>query len=366
MRKLLICLFVVLATPVFATTWQEANKASVAALNAGKYNDAAALAQQAIDLYMALPTFKPETYANLSLNLVDINLTRNDLNGAEETIDRAVKVLKQHGNGNPPALIAIYKQRANLRMQEGNFKGASAAFLEAKAVAAANYGAADIRTTQFLMEIADLMKQVKGRTEARQYVDMAWSAVKALPSNDDRRLYVEINQAKLELESGHEDKAEPMYLSIIDRLRAKPRPDPVMLRAAVGQLAYIYIEDGREADADRVIAYTSVLPYPTGAPEPIVRISARRTSAVRYAGKSGFARIEFVVTAEGRVKDPKVTETNGNAAFTGMALSSLRLWRFQPRAVNGVPVETPGMVINYVFSVENETPELGTRIRTSQ
>lgn len=63
--------------------------------------------------------------------------------------------------------------------------------------------------------------------------------------------------------------------------------------------------------------------------------------AAAAAQASGTTRVRFVITAEGRVKDPAVETSSGNADLDAAAMTCVGFWRYRPALKNGQPVEVP-------------------------
>lgn len=56
------------------------------------------------------------------------------------------------------------------------------------------------------------------------------------------------------------------------------------------------------------------------------------------SGEEGWVKIEFTITAQGEVTDPKVVASKPRRIFDRAALKAIRKWRFKPRTVNGKAV----------------------------
>ncbi len=52
----------------------------------------------------------------------------------------------------------------------------------------------------------------------------------------------------------------------------------------------------------------------------------------------GWVILDYVVQADGRVKDVKILESQPQGVFDEAAVRTYRLWTFTPRTRNGVPV----------------------------
>ncbi len=74
--------------------------------------------------------------------------------------------------------------------------------------------------------------------------------------------------------------------------------------------------------------------------------------AQRRNGVGGEVLVDFIVDAEGQVKDPSVVRSL-NPAFNQPALDAVRQWKFKPGRRNGVPVATH-MQVPIAFQIESK------------
>lgn len=72
--------------------------------------------------------------------------------------------------------------------------------------------------------------------------------------------------------------------------------------------------------------------------------------------------LAYSVTAEGRTAEVRVREST-NACFDGPAIDAARLWRFEPRRVNGVAVRQDEMETTLTFIVNDATGVEDTDVR---
>jgi protein TonB len=56
------------------------------------------------------------------------------------------------------------------------------------------------------------------------------------------------------------------------------------------------------------------------------------------AGQEGWVKLEFTVTKDGKVKDPRVISSRPRRVFDRSAIKAIKRWRFRPRTENGRPV----------------------------
>jgi TonB family protein len=94
----------------------------------------------------------------------------------------------------------------------------------------------------------------------------------------------------------------------------------------------------RPADA---VYITHDLDAPEGVTPPKLRMVAPHYPAGAVAFLSeGTIAVEFVITKEGVIKDPRVLKKHPHPALTYAALDSIRRWTARPATRNGVPVDT--------------------------
>ncbi len=67
-------------------------------------------------------------------------------------------------------------------------------------------------------------------------------------------------------------------------------------------------------------------------------------------GIEGYVLLEFTVTREGGIRDPKVIDANPPRIFDQAALDAVGQFRYIPRVVNGEPVEVDGVTNRIAFS----------------
>ena len=56
------------------------------------------------------------------------------------------------------------------------------------------------------------------------------------------------------------------------------------------------------------------------------------------SGEEGWVKIEFTITSQGEVDDPKVVASKPRRIFDRAALKAIRKWRFKPKTVDGIAV----------------------------
>ena len=70
-------------------------------------------------------------------------------------------------------------------------------------------------------------------------------------------------------------------------------------------------------------------------------------------GKSGYAVVEVVITTTGGVRDPILLEEDPEGyGFGRAALRAAEKLKYNPRVVDGVPEEVPGVLYKFSFNIE--------------
>jgi protein TonB len=72
---------------------------------------------------------------------------------------------------------------------------------------------------------------------------------------------------------------------------------------------------------------------------PIVRIQPVYPRDAQMKGQSGWVTVEFTITPDGSVRDPRVLDAEPARVFNREALRAILKWKFKPRVVDGVAVD---------------------------
>ena len=75
--------------------------------------------------------------------------------------------------------------------------------------------------------------------------------------------------------------------------------------------------------------------------ELIKRVAPDYPDDAAQKGIEGAVDLAFVVTPSGDVSDVTVVHSEPSSIFNRAAIAAVRHWKYQPRTVNGVPVEAP-------------------------
>jgi TonB family protein len=81
----------------------------------------------------------------------------------------------------------------------------------------------------------------------------------------------------------------------------------------------------------------------------ISRVDPEYPKLARQAGASGMVELEATISADGKVKNPRVV--HGNSMLQKAAIDAVLQWHYQPAMLNGRPVESPVEIkLNFVAS----------------
>jgi periplasmic protein TonB len=85
---------------------------------------------------------------------------------------------------------------------------------------------------------------------------------------------------------------------------------------------------------------------------PLVNIQPTYPTRAAQRGIEGWAQVAFTVTETGGVRDVRVVDAEPQGMFDQASIRAAERFRFQPRVVNGQPVEVPN--VQYVFRFQLE------------
>jgi len=87
---------------------------------------------------------------------------------------------------------------------------------------------------------------------------------------------------------------------------------------------------------------------------PMVRVPPQYPERALQRGIEGRVLVEFTISKSGSVKDAKVVAYEPSKIFNKAALKAVKQWKYNPKIVNGKPVEQPGVRIAIPFKLGNE------------
>lgn len=76
---------------------------------------------------------------------------------------------------------------------------------------------------------------------------------------------------------------------------------------------------------------------------PIVKVAPVYPRRAQTRGIEGYVLLEFIVTATGSVRDPRVVESKPPGIFDSAAMQAALKFKYKPKVVNGEPIEVAGV-----------------------
>lgn len=241
-----------------------------------------------------------------------IYASKNELDKAREELDRIIAIITKQRGATAPAIAGILAQKAALDVAEQKYDEGEALYRQALEIYDENFGAGNMRSANMIAFLGD--------------VDLA------------RKDYEQAEQ-----------KYEEALLIYEDKLL---EDDPIVL-ASHSRLAKLYValRDQRFAPhADKVIEHT---PDQNGPAVPLFVMRPKYPVFEDGERPVGWALVEFTVTTEGRVLEPKIIESRPGAIFDKVSLEATPDWRFKPKVVEGQRVTQEKTRVRLVYMKDN-------------
>jgi protein TonB len=86
---------------------------------------------------------------------------------------------------------------------------------------------------------------------------------------------------------------------------------------------------------------------------PLVRIEPDYPVRARQRRVEGWVLLRFTISKAGTVKDAVVEDARPPGVFDKVSLAAVSRWKYNPKIVNGVPVERPDQRIVFPFEMED-------------
>ncbi|NMP32825.1 energy transducer TonB [Thalassotalea sp. M1531] len=85
---------------------------------------------------------------------------------------------------------------------------------------------------------------------------------------------------------------------------------------------------------------------------PIVKVAPIYPRRAQSRGIQGYVIVEFTVTTNGSVRDPKVVEAEPADIFNRAAMDAALKFKYKPRVVDGTPMEVAGVQNKITFQID--------------
>jgi protein TonB len=86
---------------------------------------------------------------------------------------------------------------------------------------------------------------------------------------------------------------------------------------------------------------------------PLVRIQPMYPRRAAQKRIEGWVLLEFTISTKGAVKDARVIKAKPRNIFDRAALQAISKWKYKPKIVEGVAVETRGVQVKLTFKLED-------------
>lgn len=108
---------------------------------------------------------------------------------------------------------------------------------------------------------------------------------------------------------------------------------------------------GANIDADVNLSGGLALETSDGEYLPIVKVAPVYPRRALSRGIEGYVIVEFIVTKQGTVRDPKVIKAEPESLFDRAAMDAALKFKYKPRVVNGEAVEVAGVQNKISFQI---------------
>ncbi|WP_372871085.1 TonB family protein [Shewanella sp.] len=160
------------------------------------------------------------------------------------------------------------------------------------------------------------------------------------PANSAVRLEATYMLAGAHMGNGKYQKAEPLFLEVIEQYKVFDYTHPYAL-GAHSRLVEIYERQGKsELSTEHCIAIGSMKPWDDNQQQtPLYRKEPAYPLDLVKRRKSGWAEIGFTVDEMGIVRDAKVLNSEGGKGFEKASMEAVKAWRYAPKFEDGKPVK---------------------------
>ena len=141
--------------------------------------------------------------------------------------------------------------------------------------------------------------------------------------------------------------------SILDAEPAEQTAQPVAARPSL--IDYVDAAEAAAADALRAEMMRSPAP-PDGDMFALLKVAPTYPPRAAARGLEGYALVEFTVTPEGDVADPRIIESS-DPIFEPPTLDAVRKAKYKPRVVDGRPIAAEGIRNRFSYTMEAPSEE---------
>ena len=85
---------------------------------------------------------------------------------------------------------------------------------------------------------------------------------------------------------------------------------------------------------------------------PLVSVQPNYPRRAARQGIEGYTIVEFEVTAQGLVQNPRVIEHHPNSVFDNESLKAIRKFKYKPEVIKGVAIPRQGVMNRFTFELK--------------
>ncbi|MBF7073678.1 energy transducer TonB [Glaciecola sp. MH2013] len=97
--------------------------------------------------------------------------------------------------------------------------------------------------------------------------------------------------------------------------------------------------------------------------EILKRVPPRYPKEAAGRGQEGWVRFSYVITEEGNVIDPVVTDSSGDRNFERESIRAIKKWKFEPASQDGKPIQQCDMEVQFDFLLTSKRDDKSKGVR---
>ena len=241
-----------------------------------------------------------------------IYASKQELGKVRGELDTIISIISKNSGDRAAGIANVLVQEAAIHIAEQNVDEGEAAYREALAIFEENFGKDNVRSADVISLLGDI-----------------------------------------DLTRQEFDKAEQKYTEALRIYEDNLLEDDPIVLANHSRLAKLYValRDDKFADhADKVIRHN---PDKDGAAVPLYVMQPKYPVFQDGTRPAGWALVEFTVTTDGKVLNPRIIESKPGRVFDQVTLDVAPKWRFKPKVIDEQRVNQEKTRVRLVFTKDN-------------
>ena len=168
------------------------------------------------------------------------------------------------------------------------------------------------------------------------------------------QLIRQVRENNFTLNQDDSQQIESLLIEVSDcEQQINPGLDRLAQILADQQPAPVVVETETEPVVNEPVEQTVEPRLPSSDYRQIVGAPPVYPSRALDQGLEGYVVLEFTIDKRGRVRKPKVVETEpSSGVFNSSAIKAVRKYRYEPRIIRGEPVEVSGVKVKQTFKIQ--------------